>query len=172
MIDEFDFEETEDSLSQLIKQISQRDDCPYDFHKLVRDSDLAEVMSNRWKECNRTIEVGAYLSTIILLGSILEGVLLDRVQQYPEKANNSSCAPKRPDGSVRTFGEWALADLISVSHEQGWLDRDVRDFSSVLRDYRNLVHPREQINKQIYPDEGTCKIAREVVGAAIDDLAA
>lgn len=137
----------------------------FDFVELVQDQNLAEVLAQRWRESLRTFEAEAYLSTIVLLGSILEGVLLDKIQNHPEQANQSKSAPKI------SFCRWTFRDLIVVAHECGWLDRDVKDYSETLRDYRNFIHPREQLRYQSYPDAGTCKVARTVVEAALDDLA-
>ena len=47
---------------------------------------------------------------------------------------------------------------------------DVKQFAHVLRDYRNLVHPWHQMARRYQPDEDTCKIAWQVVQAAINDL--
>jgi hypothetical protein len=142
---------------------------PYNLAKLVQDEELAKILSQRWEESFHTFEAKSYLSTIILLGSFLEGVLLDKVQSNKKQANQAKSAPKAED-KTRPFNEWTLNDLIKVAYECRWLDKDVKVFSEALRDYRNLVHPREQLRHQTYPDEGTCRVAREVVEAALEDL--
>jgi hypothetical protein len=142
---------------------------PFDFVKLVQDQKLAEILAQRCRESIRTFEAEAYLSTIVLLGSILEGTLLDKIQSNPEQANRSKSTPKK-DGKPLPFSEWTLSNLIAVACECDWLDRDVKAFSEALRDYRNLIHPREQLRHQIYPDAGTCQVARTVVEAALEDL--
>lgn len=141
------------------------------FTKLVQDSQLASLLERRWAEANEDFQAGAYLSTLIMLGSILEGVLLDKALTNPAVAQQSSKAPKDRAGQVRPTGEWTLAQLIDVAHECGWLSKGMKDFSDTLREYRNFIHPREQLrNGAYYPDAQLCGVAWEVTQGALADL--
>ena len=162
-------EKRRDPLDELMEQIERLKECPYDFTQIVQDAELADILAKRWVESERAFAGQSYLSTIVLLGSLLEGILFDKVQQNPKPANQASSSPKHK-GAVLPFDQWTLENLIAVAHECGWIDKDVRDFSVVVRDYRNLVHPRHQRALGVFPDVGTCKVAREVVAAAIEDL--
>ncbi len=42
------------------------------FARLVADSSLADILSFRWEEAQRCIQAEAYLSAVIMMGSILE----------------------------------------------------------------------------------------------------
>jgi hypothetical protein len=75
-------------------------------------------------------------------------------------------------GRTLEFSQWSLSDLINVSYERLWIQQDIRDFSHVLRDYRNLVHPAKQRQSGFLPDKDTCSICWEVVRAALNDLVA
>lgn len=141
-----------------------------DFDRLINDPSLALILRARWKEVVNCIDGKTYLAAIILMGSILEGVLLAFVQEYPREANQASSVPKDNNGKVKQFGEWSLSNLINVAHDCGWLQLDVKKFSHTLREYRNLVHPWEQRARSEFPDEDTCRICWEVVRAAINDL--
>lgn len=138
------------------------------FGALVNDVDLVRVLSQRWAEANIAFEGGAYLLTVIALGSILEGVLLAKAQQNPADANRANAAPNdRDTGKPLPFGQWSLSDLINVAHECGWLQKQYRDFSHVVRDYRNFVHPNEERRQGITVDANTCRVVWEVVSAAL-----
>lgn len=141
-----------------------------DFGRLTNDSTLSPFMEGRWKEVVKCVDCGANLAAIILMGSILEGVLLGTIQSNPRAANQARAAPKDKDGKVKCFGDWSLSNLIDVAYECGWLELDAKKFSHTLREYRNLVHPWEQRARNEVPDEDTCKICWQVVGAAINDL--
>jgi len=141
------------------------------FDNLTSSSELVAVLSSRWEEALICFDARAYLSAIVILGSILEGALLSKIRSCPEAANKSKSSPKdKTSGKLKHFSQWTLCDLITVSHDVGWIQASIRDFSDILRNYRNLIHPFEQLKLGIFPDQGTCSICIEVVRAAIDDL--
>jgi len=151
------------------KETSQAYPIP-DFSMIIDDSSLNDILGARWKETLKCIESEAYLSGIIIMGSILEGVLLSVIHRNPKDSNIASSAPKDSQGNVRKFWDWTLSDMIDVAHELGWIKGDVKQFSHALRDYRNMVHPWHQRAKGEYPNEDTCKICWPVVVAAINEL--
>ncbi len=65
-----------------------------DFSKLTTDPIVAANLKMRWEEAQRCIAAQAYLATVLLLGSILEGVLIVVIQANPATANRSSKSPK------------------------------------------------------------------------------
>lgn len=144
---------------------------PPDFQKIVEDPKLSDLLTKRWEEAQKDIYSNCYLSAIIMMGSLLEGALLYKVEKDVSKACKASRAPKKKDGKAKPIHEWSLHDLIEVSHELGWLHGDVKRFSHALRDYRNMVHPYHQrALSENPPDKDTCIICWEVVKAAISDL--
>ncbi|NPA41988.1 MAG: hypothetical protein GXO18_06915 [Aquificae bacterium] len=166
--------EVEEELKMLLgfkddKKISI-DEVLNKLEKLPLEPCLIDNLLNRLKEIENCIKSNAHLSAIIMMGSVLEGLLLAVISKYPEEANRSKFAPKGKNGKVKKFHEWKLTELISVTHDCGWIGVDVKDFSDQLRDYRNMIHPYHQISKGIYPDEDTAKICWEVLRAVINDL--
>lgn len=144
---------------------------PPDFINLKLEPGLGEILSKRWNETQKCLDAGGYLAATILMGSLLEGILLSVLKKYPKDANMSRVAPKDPNsGKVKYFDEWSLSDMINVSHDLGWIDLDVKRFSHSLRDFRNLIHPYQQIALKTFPDKDTCEISWHVVQAAINDL--
>ena len=61
--------------------------------------------------------------------------------------------------------------MIDVAHSVGWIDLDGKRFSHALREFRNLIHPYQQLALRTNPDADTCGIRWLVVQAAINDLA-
>ena len=47
----------------------------------------------RWEEANQIFQAGAYLSTIIMLGSLLEGVLLAKVEPESYRSQRVNKCP-------------------------------------------------------------------------------
>jgi len=143
-----------------------------DFASLLDDSTLGDILSNRWLEAQKCLDREAHLATIIMMGSLLEGVLLAVINSHPRKGNAAPSCPKdRKTGKPKKFADWKLREMINVAHECGWLQRDIKDFSQELRDYRNMVHPWHQRAMKFEPDEDTCDICWRVVRAAVADLA-
>lgn len=140
------------------------------LQKLPVDYAVAEVIQNRLKEAQACQKIGAHLSVIFLCGSVLEGVLLGAAQKEPEKFNRSEISPKR-DGKVKVFPEWILAEFIDVAYDIGLLKLDVRKFSHGLRDFRNYIHPYQQLASHFNPDKHTANVCFQVLKAALADVA-
>jgi hypothetical protein len=145
-------------------------EAPPDFRKLVTDNTLADILSFRWEEAQRCVRGRAHLAAVVMMGSILEGVLLHKVEQEPKRANKTKSCPKDRSGSPKAIHEWGLSSLIDVAHELGWLQGDIKRFSHALRDSRNIVHPYIQRLQEDRPDDDTCSICWQVVRAAVADL--
>ena len=133
------------------------------------DNDVAEIIQDRLKEAQKCQEVGAYLSFIVLCGSILEAVLIGARQKDQEKFNRSAKAPKAK-GKIKEFRYWHLGDLIDVASDIKLLNTDVEEFSHGLRDFRNYIHPDKQLQAGFKPDKYTAKICLEVLKAALADV--
>ena len=88
--------------------------------------------------------------------------------QNQEEARKAMSALKEKPKQV---DELSLSQLIDVGAHCGWLGRDVRKLGQAVRDYRNYVHPREQLRQKDAPDEDTSRICWQVVQAAMNDLA-
>ncbi len=144
---------------------------PPDFVALGLDIGVGELLTLRWSEAQICVDNGAYLSATIAMGGLLEGLLLGVLMSRPEIANRSATAPKDPTGKVKHFADWTLSEMIDVAHSVGWIDLDVKRFSHALREFRNLIHPYEQLATRANPDADTCGISWLVVQAAVNDLA-
>ena len=146
-------------------------ETPPNFQKLVSDATLADILSFRWEEAQKCVRAGAYLSVVIMMGSILEGVLLYKIEQDLKAANQTKACPKLgKTGKPKPIQDWGLSALIDVAHELGWLEGDVKRFSHALRDSRNIVHPYVERLYRERPDVDTCSICWQVVRAAVADL--
>ncbi|QSR87654.1 hypothetical protein EM20IM_04875 [Candidatus Methylacidiphilum infernorum] len=151
---------------------------PPDFTPLTNDQLLRKILHERWMEVRKCWEAGAYVAALVMMGSLLEGVLLAVAEANPEEANRSNASPKDMKGQPKAFCDWMLNDLINVAHERGWIQGHVKKFSHILREYRNIVHPKKQREMEMLADkdtcksywEDTCKICWEVVQAAVNNV--
>jgi len=90
--------------------------------------------------------------------------------KYPQEFNTSKSAPKNKEGKTKPFREWTLSNLINVACEIDFLGLDVKKFSYSLRDFRNYIHPYQQVSSKFKPDIHTAQISWKVLQAAIEDL--
>lgn len=141
------------------------------IRKLPIEEQAIPIIERRLEEVGRALGAQAYLSVIFLCGSILEAVLLGAAQKEPSKFNKASCSPKLNDGSVKKFNEWSLSQFIDVACEVGLLKPDVKKFSHGLRDFRNYIHPYQEMASGFTPDEHTARLCFQVLKAALASVA-
>lgn len=129
------------------------------------------IIESRLAEARIALSAKAHLSVIFLCGSVLEAVLLGAAQKEPARFNAAKASPKAKDGSVKPLHEWSLAQFIDVACEIDLLKPDVKKFSHGLRDFRNYIHPYEQMSSGFTPDEHTAKVCFQVLKAALASVA-
>lgn len=146
-----------------------------DFGKVSFDNiDIEEtvkpILAGRLNEAKQGLEANNPLSVIFMCGSILEGLLLAVARQNPKAFNTCKISPKGEDRKVLPFNRWSLSQLIDVANDLGYLDIDTKKFSHALRDFRNYIHPNEQMKSGFAPTIDTAKICLQVLRAAIVSL--
>jgi hypothetical protein len=129
-----------------------------------------EVIKHRRDEIELCLKAKAPLAVIFLCGSTLEGLLFAVAESNPKQFNQATAAPVK-DGKAKPFGEWTLYNLIAVSRELGLVGEDVLKHADAVRDFRNYIHPRQQIRENFTPRMFTAEMADKVLRAAIADLA-
>lgn len=134
------------------------------------DSVITGFLQARVDEVQASPKNKVALGTIILLGSTLEGLLLALAIKHPKTFMSSSAAPKDRSGSVKKLHDWSLSELINVARDIRLLDVDVSKFSHVLRDFRNYIHPYQQMSESFSPDEHTVDICWQVFRAAYSQM--
>ena len=137
---------------------------------LKLDPAITNVLEQRITEIENCFSVNAQLSVVILAGITLEGILLGVATSNPLLFNCAKSAPRNKEQRVRQFHEWSLANFIDVSKEINLLHHDVHKFSHALRDFRNYIHPFEQMNTGFTPTVHTAKICLQVLKVALHQI--
>jgi len=127
-----------------------------DLAKVVRDEAFGRQLTVRLEEARWCYTQDAPSAAVIMLGSVLEGVLFA-----------VACDRAAPGETVTDH----LQSLIDLAGRRKWVTRDVVDYAHVLRNHRNLIHPRKQKEQGYTPDEHSARIAWNVVVAALNCLA-
>lgn len=128
-----------------------------------------DVTQQRIYEIERCLKADAPLAVIFLSGSTLEGLLYAVAEKNIPQFNQCKSAPKH-EGKVKPLAAWTLNDFITTSHELHIIGTDVVKHAHAVKDFRNYIHPRQQIKDNFTPRLMTAKIAYQVLQAAIADL--
>jgi hypothetical protein len=147
------FKDVHDGLVQLragnvVKLAATTTDAPPDFSRLVSDVAMQAILERRWAECVICISYGAPLAATVMIGGLLEGLLLARVNGERNQAPifTAGAAPKDRQSQTLPLKDWTLRDYIAVAHELRWITVAAKDVSVVLRDYRNYIHPQKELS--------------------------
>jgi hypothetical protein len=126
-------------------------DTPPAFMPLIADPKMQVILQKRWQECVICVKAGAPLGATVMMGGILEGLLLARINQLPNQApvHAAKAAPRDKAGKTLPLKDWTLKDFIDVAHELTWITTTAKDIGVVLRDYRNYIHPQKELSHGI-----------------------
>lgn len=127
-------------------------EVPPDFSSLVKDARMKAILVGRWVEISACITANAPLAATVMMGGLLEGLLLARVNSQANKAPiyTAGAAPKNKQGNPLPLKDWTLYNYIGVAHELKWITQTVKDVGSVLRDYRNYIHPQKEYSERVF----------------------
>lgn len=150
-----------------------RQKLQYSVEEVVTDPALVPILTERIAEMDKCRAVGCYLAAMILLGSLLELLLLDAAENrpIPDEIWDEPEAKAERVRSAKTADKLPLHSLIYVAHRLKWIDTDAYRIASVLRDFRNLVHPnlqRKLVGRM--PDEDTVDMYWPVFIGTFNDL--
>lgn len=140
-----------------------------DLNALPPELTTGDVVADRIGEIDRALEASAPLAVIFLVGSTIEGMLSELARGHVEEFIGAKSAPKIK-GRVKPLSEWTLSELIKVSRELGVLSADVARHADQVRNFRNYIHPRQQLQENFKPRIETAQIAYQVLKGALVDL--
>ena len=139
--------------------------------QIALDPGICNILNQRIDEIKRCLSARCPLGAIFLCGSTLEGILLGIASSRPREFNQSTVSPKdAANGTTKRFPDWTLNDFINVARDIRLVGEDVKKFSHALRDFRNYIHPYQQMTSGFNPDDHTARICWQVLQAAISDL--
>lgn len=146
--------------------------APPDFSRLIPDPSMQAILNRRWSEAWSCIGAKAYLAATVMIGSLLEALLLARVNRLSDKSPvfASKCAPKDKTGKTRPLQEWTLNAYIDVAHDLGWIGKASRDVGVVLRDYRNFIHPEKELTHGVTLGEADARMFGAVFIVLADQI--
>ncbi len=150
----------------------------------VNETEVKKIIERDYKELKlRAFPDGAWKSTVILSGGILEAILYDQLTKDPATIALAMASPDAPQKGRKTSrttkniashawqDQWNLADMIKVAADIGLISQSNEDsVDEVLREYRNYVHPRVEVQKGISISEGHAMTSVGCLEVIIDKL--
>jgi hypothetical protein len=131
----------------------------------IHDSDLRHILERDFYEIQRAFISQCWKSVIILCGGAIEAILTDLLLANESQAKASGRASKAPD-----ITRWDLSDLINVAVDLKLVTPGVEKLSHPIREYRNLVHPGNEIRNKLTFNAEEARIALEVLNIVYRDL--
>jgi hypothetical protein len=129
----------------------------FDF---ISQTEFRQSLEADFQEMIRCSETGAWKSVSVLAGSIVEALLIDYL--VATKEGRTGKDPLKMD----------LAEAIALCRAEGVLTERTSDLSSVVRSYRNLIHPGRTVRlKEATPNESTAAIAQALVKLIVSEVA-
>lgn len=138
----------------------------------VLDVDLRRIVERDYHEL-RTIlfPAGAWKSTVVLAGSILEAILVSKLTETPAIESAAEASSKAPKGKLLRAGRWTLENLIDVAVEVNTLPSErAATVDQVLRQFRNFIHPQKELRMAHSCNEAEAFLALGALDGVCDHM--
>ncbi len=134
------------------------DEPKFDF---IADADFRKSLESDYRELTRCIESGAWKCAHVISGSVVEAILTDYLigVDYQKKTGKDPL-------------KMELAPIIAACKDEKIITERTADLSSVVRSYRNLIHPGRVIRLDEREDQKTASIAKGLVDIVANEVAA
>lgn len=119
----------------------------------------ASIFSD-YEEMQKSAASQSWKSAQVLAGSIVECLLIDYLISTPNPARPSK-DPLKMD----------LSEAINICKEEKVISDRTADLCSVIRSYRNLIHPGRMVRlNESLPDQNTCDIAVALIDIIVSEV--
>lgn len=141
----------------------------------VRNDALRALIQKDYVEIGKTHQAGAFKSTILLCGAILEAVLVDALMLEENQAKfdyyQKYLQNKKEQTELPEIDQWEFYRLIEIAYHRGVVKADVRKLAHIVRDYRNLVHLFYQLKETLEANEGIASVVVNLLTIALSNTA-
>jgi len=131
----------------------------------VSSAELQSMLDRDLREAALGLLTHSYKATLVLCGSLIEAILLDRLKAA------GSAKYKCLDGKSRTPGRMSFADLLTTARTEGIVGDELYHLAHALRGFRNLMHPGvEQRKAATAVSEGNAQIAWDITRKLLHEI--
>jgi hypothetical protein len=126
----------------------------FDF---ITSEEFRQSLESDFREMSECINAGAWKATHVLAGSIVEAVLID----YLLAENHIS---------LKDALKADLGSAITLCQAKRIISEQTVDLSTVIKGYRNLIHPGRQIRLNEQVDVNSAKVAEALVQMVLKEV--
>lgn len=130
-----------------------------DLFDFIADPKFRSLLERDFDELERCVEAKASKSVLLLSGSIIEALLMEFFFHNPPSSKTKTQVLKMN-----------LHDLIDEASNMGLIKPVSKDLSTVVRNYRNLIHPGLEVRKKEKFDHDTAVVAYHLVKIIISEV--
>ena len=128
----------------------------FDF---ISNEDFRASLENDYKELDSCLKAGAWKATHVLAGSIIEAVLIDYLVAGGHI--NHTAALKLDFGKA-----------LALCKDNKIISSKTNDLSSVIKEFRNLIHPGRSIRLNETLTNDSAQVAKSLVHIVLEEVAA
>ena len=128
----------------------------FDF---ISDDRLRIILERDYSELNKCFDSGCYKSVLILSGSLIEALIVEFF------INNL------PNGyTEKKLLKLNLGDLIDLGLSVKLIDERIKSLSTVIKNYRNLIHPGRELRLNEQFDKETANVSVSLVRLILKEI--
>lgn len=124
--------------------------------EFVSDDVFQSILERDYEEVQKCIEGKSAKSVLVLSGSIVEALLSDYfIENLPAGQTEASILST------------TLAALLDFAEADGIITRSEKNLATVIKDFRNLIHPGREVRKNEQFDFETAQLAFQILNILI-----
>ena len=135
----------------------------------ISNFDLRNILQRDVKECAISLLTNQYKSCIVICGSVIEAILVDRIEDRGiSKYDIGTLLNKKPQ--MKTVKGMNLNELLELAKAEQVVNIEGYHLSNYVRSYRNIIHPSCEVRKNYDVNEDSAKLMWSVLLVIIKEL--
>ncbi|PKM86489.1 MAG: hypothetical protein CVU87_12010 [Firmicutes bacterium HGW-Firmicutes-12] len=112
----------------------------------ISNDDLRDILLRDIRECAISLVTNQYKSCIVICGSIIEAILVDKIEDKGiSKFDIGTLLYKKPKS--KAVKKMDLNELLELAKAEKIIDIEEYHLSNYIRFYRNIIHPSCEVRK-------------------------
>jgi hypothetical protein len=132
--------------------------------------DLRGVLLRDISDAARCYAHGVWKSCVVLCGGAVEGILTALLERRSTGQVDAAYLQVRRNQGRKPLAKYTLEDKVDVAEQLGILVKGSASYSHGVRNYRNYVHPTEELRIGYPLGQRDARIALELVLKILDEV--